>query len=50
MLTGRRVTVREGPAVFEGRVLGVNAEGQLQVKDAQKHVHRLVAAEVRLVE
>jgi BirA family biotin operon repressor/biotin-[acetyl-CoA-carboxylase] ligase len=50
VLTGRRVTVREGPTVFEGRVLGVNAEGQLQVKDARKHVHRVVAAEVRLIE
>jgi BirA family biotin operon repressor/biotin-[acetyl-CoA-carboxylase] ligase len=50
VLTGRRVTVREGPTVFEGRVLGVNAEGQLQVKDARKRVHRVVAAEVRLIE
>jgi BirA family biotin operon repressor/biotin-[acetyl-CoA-carboxylase] ligase len=50
VLTGRRVIVREGQTVFEGRVLGVNAEGQLQVKDTRKHVHKVVAAEVRLIE
>jgi BirA family biotin operon repressor/biotin-[acetyl-CoA-carboxylase] ligase len=50
VLTGRRVTVREGPTVFDGRALGVNAEGHLQVKDARQRVHTVVAGEVRLVE
>jgi len=50
VVTGRRVEVREGPIAFDGRALGVDAEGHLQVEDAHKCVHRVVASEVRLVE
>ena len=50
VVTGRRVKVREGPTVFTGRALGVDAEGHLQVKDTSKRVHTVVAGEVRLVQ
>ena len=50
VVTGRRVEVREGPTVFTGRALGVDAEGHLQVKDTRKRVHTVVAGEIRLIQ
>lgn len=49
-VSGRRVEVREGGAVLDGRARGVDAEGRLEVEDAAGHVHRVVAGEVRLLE
>jgi biotin-(acetyl-CoA carboxylase) ligase len=49
VVTGRRVEVRQGPTVFSGRALGVDAEGHLQVKDTRKRVHTVVTGEVRLI-
>jgi BirA family biotin operon repressor/biotin-[acetyl-CoA-carboxylase] ligase len=50
IVTGRRVQVREDGAAFEGRALGVGAEGCLEVEDARGRVHRIVAGDVRLLE
>ena len=50
VVTGRRVEVREGPTVLDGRALGVDAEGHLQVEDARQRVHTVVAGEVRLIQ
>jgi BirA family biotin operon repressor/biotin-[acetyl-CoA-carboxylase] ligase len=49
VVTGRRVEVREGPIVYAGRALGVDAKGPLRVKDTRKRVHTVVAGEVRLI-
>jgi BirA family biotin operon repressor/biotin-[acetyl-CoA-carboxylase] ligase len=50
IVTGRRVQVWEDGAGFEGRALGVSAEGYLEVEDARGRVHRIVAGDVRLLE
>jgi BirA family transcriptional regulator, biotin operon repressor / biotin---[acetyl-CoA-carboxylase] ligase len=48
ILTGRRVEVRgEGPS-YEGRVLGVDTQGHLVVRDSLGKVHRVLAGEIRL--
>jgi biotin-(acetyl-CoA carboxylase) ligase len=48
ILTGRRVEVRgEGPS-YEGRVLGVDAEGHLVLRDSLGDLHRVLAGEIRL--
>jgi BirA family biotin operon repressor/biotin-[acetyl-CoA-carboxylase] ligase len=48
ILTGRRVEVRgEGPS-YEGRVLGVDAEGYLLLRDSVGDLRRVLAGEIRL--
>jgi BirA family biotin operon repressor/biotin-[acetyl-CoA-carboxylase] ligase len=48
ILTGRRVEVRgEGPS-YEGRVLGVDAEGHLLLRDSLGDLRRVLAGEIRL--
>jgi BirA family biotin operon repressor/biotin-[acetyl-CoA-carboxylase] ligase len=48
ILTGRRVEVRgEGPS-YEGRVLGVDAQGHLVVRDSLGAQRRVLAGEIRL--
>jgi BirA family biotin operon repressor/biotin-[acetyl-CoA-carboxylase] ligase len=50
VLAGRWLEVRDGRASFQGRVLGVDAAGHLQVQDARGRVHTVMAGEIRLVE
>jgi BirA family biotin operon repressor/biotin-[acetyl-CoA-carboxylase] ligase len=48
ILTGRRVEVRgEGPS-YEGRVLGVDAQGHLVLRDSHGSLRRVLAGEIRL--
>jgi BirA family biotin operon repressor/biotin-[acetyl-CoA-carboxylase] ligase len=48
ILTGRRVEVRgEGPS-YEGRVLGVDAQGHLVLRDSRGRQRRVLAGEIRL--
>lgn len=48
ILTGRRVEVRgEGPS-YEGRVLGVDAQGHLLLRDSLGDLRRVLAGEIRL--
>jgi hypothetical protein len=42
--------VRDGRASFEGRALGVDAAGYLQVKDVRGRVRTVMIGETRLVE
>jgi len=50
ILTGRRVEVRgEGPA-YGGRVLGVDAEGFLLLRDSLGKRRRVLAGEIRLAD
>jgi len=50
ILTGRRVEVRgEGPA-YEGRVLGVDGEGYLLLRDSLGKRRRVLAGEIRLAD
>lgn len=50
ILTGRRVEVRgEGPS-YEGRVLGVDREGYLLLRDSLGKRHRVLAGEIRLAD
>jgi BirA family biotin operon repressor/biotin-[acetyl-CoA-carboxylase] ligase len=48
--TGRRVEVREGPEVFDGRAIGVNTEGHLAVQDSYGKVRRVVSGEIRFMD
>jgi BirA family transcriptional regulator, biotin operon repressor / biotin---[acetyl-CoA-carboxylase] ligase len=50
VLAGRWVEVRDGRASFEGRALGVDAAGHLQVKDARGRARTFMVGEIRLVE
>jgi BirA family biotin operon repressor/biotin-[acetyl-CoA-carboxylase] ligase len=50
ILTGRRVEVREEAGRFEGRALGVHADGHLVVRESKRGIRKVVAGEVRLVE
>ena len=50
VLAGRWVDVRDGRACFEGRALGVDAAGYLQVKDARGHVRPVMVGEIRVVD
>jgi BirA family transcriptional regulator, biotin operon repressor / biotin---[acetyl-CoA-carboxylase] ligase len=50
ILTGRRVTVRGTGAGFDGRVLGVNDDGQLVVQDSLGTLHTLLTEEIRVVD
>ena len=48
ILTGRRVEVRgQGPS-YEGRVLGVDTQGRLLLRDSLGELHRVLAGEIRL--
>lgn len=50
ILTGRRVEVRDGAVPLDGRAVGVDADGDLQVLDSRGRVFRVLAGEVRIVE
>lgn len=50
ILTGRRVTVRGTGAGFDGRVLGVNDDGQLVVQDSLGTPHTLLTEEIRVLD
>jgi BirA family biotin operon repressor/biotin-[acetyl-CoA-carboxylase] ligase len=50
IVTGRRVEVREGAAVFDGRARGVDRDGRLEIVDARGVTHRVVAGEIRLLD
>jgi BirA family biotin operon repressor/biotin-[acetyl-CoA-carboxylase] ligase len=50
VVTGRRVEVRDGRTRFDGRAVGVNAAGHLQVEDDHGRVRTVVAGEIRLLE
>jgi BirA family biotin operon repressor/biotin-[acetyl-CoA-carboxylase] ligase len=50
ILTGRRVEVRERGVSVEGRVLGVDAEGCLRVKESWGKIHQVSGGEIRVVE
>jgi BirA family biotin operon repressor/biotin-[acetyl-CoA-carboxylase] ligase len=50
ILTGRRVTVRGAGNGFDGRVLGVNDEGQLVVQDCLGRRHLVLAEEIRVLD
>jgi BirA family biotin operon repressor/biotin-[acetyl-CoA-carboxylase] ligase len=47
ILTGRRVEVREDGSVFQGRALGVDAQGHLLVEEAKGRSRQVVAGQVR---
>jgi BirA family biotin operon repressor/biotin-[acetyl-CoA-carboxylase] ligase len=49
VVTGHRVEIQEGPKILVGRALGVNAAGQLRVKDFHKRIHTVTAGAVRLI-
>ena len=50
ILVGRRVEVRgEGPS-YEGRVLGVDAEGHLLLRDSLGKARRVLAGEIRMAD
>ena len=50
ILTGRRVEVREEGSVFQGRALGLAADGCLRVEDSNGRMRQVVAGEVRLLD
>jgi BirA family transcriptional regulator, biotin operon repressor / biotin---[acetyl-CoA-carboxylase] ligase len=50
ILTGRRVMVRGVGNGFDGRVLGVNDEGQLVVQDSLGRGHLVLAEEIRVLD
>jgi BirA family biotin operon repressor/biotin-[acetyl-CoA-carboxylase] ligase len=50
ILTGRRVTVRGPEAGYDGRVLGVNDEGQLVVQDSLGGRHVILTEEIRALD
>ena len=50
ILTGRRVEVREEGSVFQGRALGVDAEGHLRVEESKGKTRQVVGGEVRLLD
>jgi len=50
IVSGRRVQVREGAQVFDGRARGVDAAGHLEVEDVRGRIHRVVAGDIRLLE
>ena len=48
ILTGRRVEVREQGVTFDGKALGVDADGHLLVEDSKGRTRKVVAGEIRL--
>jgi BirA family biotin operon repressor/biotin-[acetyl-CoA-carboxylase] ligase len=50
VVTGRRVRVQEGQAVFDGWARGVDADGHLEVEDAGGGVRTVVTARVQLLD
>ena len=49
ILTGRRVLVRDGET-YDGRVLGVDREGYLALRDSQGVRRRVLTGEIRLAD
>jgi BirA family biotin operon repressor/biotin-[acetyl-CoA-carboxylase] ligase len=50
ILTGRRVAVRGAAVSYDGRVLGVNDEGQLVVRDSLGSRHVVLTEEIRVLD
>lgn len=50
VLAGRWVAVRGEGARYDGRVLGANSEGQLVVQDAADVQHRVIGAEITVLD
>ena len=50
ILTGRRVQIRASSGSFEGRALGVDAEGHLRVEDFNGGAHTVISEEVRILD
>ena len=50
ILTGRRVMVRQERITFEGKALGVHADGQLVVEDSNGQTRKVADGEVRLLD
>lgn len=50
IVTGRRVQVRSGAPDLDGRALGVDERGYLQIEDHGGHVHQIVSGDIRMVE
>jgi len=50
VLAGRWVAVRSEGARYDGRVLGANSEGQLVVQDAADVQHRVIGAEITVLD
>jgi len=50
ILTGRRVQVREERITFDGKALGVHADGQLVVEDSKGLTRKVVSGEIRLLD
>jgi hypothetical protein len=50
VLAGRWVSVRGEGSRYEGYVLGANSDGELVVQDTWDVRHRVVAAEVKVLE
>jgi BirA family biotin operon repressor/biotin-[acetyl-CoA-carboxylase] ligase len=48
--TGRRVEVREGSDRFDGRAVGVSADGDLLVRDSGGIARRVASGEIRFVD
>jgi len=50
ILTGRRVEVKAEHSAIEGRVVGVDAEGCLLLRDPMGRRHQIVGGEIRLID
>lgn len=50
IVTGRRVFVREGDEAYDGKALGVGADGYLVVEDSRGSVRKVVTGEIRLLD
>ncbi len=50
ILTGRRIEARGEGTSFDGRVLGVDAEGALVVEDGMGHRHCVLTEEIRILD
>lgn len=50
IVTGRRVFVRDGREAYEGKALGVGADGYLTVEESRGSVRKVVTGEIRLLD
>lgn len=50
ILTGRRIAVKGEQSTIEGRVIGVDAEGYLLVRDPLGRRHQIIGGEIRLLD
>lgn len=50
IVTGRRVFVREDREAYDGKALGVGADGLLVVEDSRGAIRKIMAGEVRLLD